>query len=224
MVDFRGVDRQIPAEGFAKSRAADDFAYDALFTGFSFIWTLGHDLERICWLCELNGIPQHRIRHEGHAIVLDQTCDRHGVHNIGRRLRARDIRRDGVRPLGVAAALGAGDDLEHSRSVSGFGRWTASAILLSLAIDFINFVLPNAKRPSLLPLSPGTIFVVLTLVLSSFGFNLYFQYFASYPRIYGAIGGFIVLMLWIYLASVILLVGAETDSEIEASASRWGGQ
>ncbi|MFZ0787715.1 MAG: YihY/virulence factor BrkB family protein [Candidatus Acidiferrales bacterium] len=110
-----------------------------------------------------------------------------------------------------------------SRSVSGFGRWTASAILLSLAIDFINFVLPNAKRPWRW-LSPGTIFVVLTLVLSSFGFNLYFQYFASYPRIYGAIGGFIVLMLWIYLASVILLVGAETDSEIEASASRWGGQ
>jgi uncharacterized BrkB/YihY/UPF0761 family membrane protein len=31
-------------------------------------------------------------------------------------------------------------------------------------------------------------------------------------------------MLWIYLASVILLVGAETDSEIEASASERGGQ
>jgi hypothetical protein len=121
VVDFRSVNRQISAKGFAKSRAAEDFADDALFTGFSFIWTFGDDLERICWLCELNGIPQHRIRHEGHAIVLDQTCDRHGVHNIGRRLRARDIRRDGVRPLGVAAALGAGDDLEHF--AIGIGVW-----------------------------------------------------------------------------------------------------
>jgi len=110
-----------------------------------------------------------------------------------------------------------------SRSASRLGRWTASAILLGLGIDLINFFLPNVRRPWRW-LSPGTVFVVLTLVLSSVGFNVYFSYFSSYPRIYGAIGGFIVLMLWIYLASVILLVGAETDCEIEASANERGSR
>lgn len=93
----------------------------------------------------------------------------------------------------------------------------------SLTIDFVNFVLPNVKRPWRW-LSPGTIFVVLTLVVSAVGFNLYFEYFSSYPQIYGAIGWFILLTLWIYLASVILLVGAEADSEIEAFASERGSR
>ena len=37
-------------------------------------------------------------------------------------------------------------------------------------------------------LTPGTAFVVLTLVASSAGFNLYFRHFNSYPRVYGALG------------------------------------
>ena len=32
------------------------------------------------------------------------------------------------------------------------------------------------------------------------------------PTLYGALAGFIVLMLWIYLANLILLIGAETDT------------
>jgi membrane protein len=223
VVDFRGVDRQISAEGFAKSRAADDFADDALFTGFSFIWTFGHDLERICGFVRFMeslsiayGTKDTRSYWLKHAIGAVFT-----ILAAVFALATFDVMAFGhwEQPRLLARVT----TWSISRSVSGFGRWTASAVLLSLAIDLINFVLPNAKRPWRW-LSSGTIFVVLTLVLSSFGFNLYFQYFSSYPRIYGATGGFIVLRLWIYLASVILLVGAETDSEIEASASRWGDQ
>jgi membrane protein len=56
-------------------------------------------------------------------------------------------------------------------------------------------------------------------VAASAGFNLYFRHFTSYPRVYGALGGFIILMLWIYTANVILLIGAETDRAIEMLAS-----
>jgi membrane protein len=110
-----------------------------------------------------------------------------------------------------------------SQVISVFGRWIASAIVLCLWIDLINFLLPNVKR-SWRWFSPGTVFVVLTLGVSSAAFNLYFQHFSSYPRIYGALGGFIVLMLWIYLASVILLIGAEADSEIEKLSSESGNR
>jgi membrane protein len=70
--------------------------------------------------------------------------------------------------------------------------------------------------------TPGTIFVAVTTVFSFAGFNLYFRFFNSYPRIYGALGGFIILMLWIYLASLILLIGAETGSEIKRLAHESG--
>jgi membrane protein len=89
-------------------------------------------------------------------------------------------------------------------------------MVMCIAVDLANYFLPDGNRPWRW-LTPGTAFVVLTLVGSSAGFNVYVQHFASYPRIYGALGGFIILMLWIYITFLILLVGAETDHEMEKS-------
>ena len=108
-----------------------------------------------------------------------------------------------------------------SKALVEIGRWTITVVLLFLGIDLINYLLPNTRQRWRW-LSPGTVFAVSTLVVSFAGFNLYFHFFNSYPRVYGAIGGFIILMLWIYLASVILLIGAETDSEIERLTSESG--
>jgi membrane protein len=106
-----------------------------------------------------------------------------------------------------------------SRGAWNAGRWGLTAVILCLALDLINFVLPDVKRPWRW-VTPGTVFVLLTLVAMSAGFNLYFQHFSSYPRLYGALGGFIILMLWIYFATLILLVGAEADREIERLPAR----
>jgi len=43
-------------------------------------------------------------------------------------------------------------------------------------------------------------------------------HFENYSATYGSIGGVILLMLWLYLTSYVLLVGAEVDAEIEAAA------
>jgi membrane protein len=92
-----------------------------------------------------------------------------------------------------------------------------------LGIDLINFVLPDVRRRWRW-LTPGTLFAVLTLVALSAGFNLYFKHFSLYPRVYGALGSFIILMLWIYSACLIVLVGAETDHEMEKGQSEAGSQ
>lgn len=105
-----------------------------------------------------------------------------------------------------------------SRPVWVTGRWIVTLVVMCLAVDLVNFVFPDGRRRWHW-LTPGTAFVVLALVASFVGFNIYFHYFTSYPRVYGALGGFIVLMLWIYAASLILLIGAETDREIEILAT-----
>ena len=58
--------------------------------------------------------------------------------------------------------------------------------------------------------------VAFGLFISLQSFNLYLRYFSNFPRVYGALAGFIVLMVWIYFLSLILLVGAETDRIIES--------
>lgn len=94
------------------------------------------------------------------------------------------------------------------------GRWLASLLLMVLGLDLMNCLLPNHRR-CWHWISPGTIFVVFTVTAGSAGFNFYLRHFSSYPKFYGTMAGFIILMSWIYLLSLILLIGAETDSLLE---------
>lgn len=93
-------------------------------------------------------------------------------------------------------------------------RWGVTAIAMGIAVDLVYYFLPDGTRPWRW-ITWGTVFVVLALAGSTAALNVYVQHFSSYPRIYGALGGFILLMVWIYIASLILLVGAEADHVIE---------
>jgi membrane protein len=105
----------------------------------------------------------------------------------------------------------------HLRTIFPFeipwevARWLATLLLMFLGLDLIHYFLPNGNRPWRW-LTPGTLFVALTFVSASVGFNFYLRHFDGYPRFYGTLAGFIILMTWIYISSVILLIGAETDN------------
>jgi membrane protein len=107
----------------------------------------------------------------------------------------------------------------HLRTIFPFGipwevaRWLATLLLMFLGLDLIHYFLPNGNRPWRW-LTPGTLFVALTFVSASVGFNFYLRHFDGYPRFYGTLAGFIILMTWIYISSVILLIGAETDNAV----------
>jgi len=58
-------------------------------------------------------------------------------------------------------------------------------------------------------------------LLLSLGFRFYVTHFGQYNKMYGAIGGVIVMLLWFYLSGLVLLFGAEFNSEIE-HASPYG--
>jgi membrane protein len=90
-------------------------------------------------------------------------------------------------------------------------RWLGSLTLLLIGIDLVNYFLPASGRPWRW-LSPGTVFVALALGVATLGMNVYIKYGSNIPKVYGTLGGFIVLMLWIYAANLILLIGAETDT------------
>jgi membrane protein len=100
------------------------------------------------------------------------------------------------------------------RALWQISRWAGTFALMCLGVELVNYFLPNVRRPWRW-MTPGTAFAVVTLVAATLGLNLYVEHFSSYPKIYGTFGGFIVLMLWIYIASLILLVGAEVDHEVQ---------
>lgn len=67
-------------------------------------------------------------------------------------------------------------------------------------------------------ITPGSALGVLVLILASLGFRVYLHYGASYSETYGALAGVVLMMLWMYLAALALLVGAEINSVIEYAA------
>ncbi len=127
--------------------------------------------------------------------------------------------------LGTFGLLALGHKVAVSLSDSvGFGgalraewllaRWTATFIMMCLAIGLVNHYLPNGGRRWRW-LTPGTLLAAITLFASLHLFNIYLKYVSNVPRVYGALAGFILLMIWIYLVNLIILLGAETDRALE---------
>lgn len=64
-------------------------------------------------------------------------------------------------------------------------------------------------------ISAGSTLATLLTILLSFGFAFYVNNFASYNKIYGSIGTLIVIMLWLYFNSLVLLIGFELNASIK---------
>jgi len=92
-----------------------------------------------------------------------------------------------------------------------FARWIATLLVMTVGINLINHFLPDVKHPWKW-FTPGTLLVAVSFIGSTVLFEVYLAHGSNVPTLYGALAGFIVLMLWIYLANLILLIGAETDT------------
>jgi len=111
----------------------------------------------------------------------------------------------------VAARIGAGDVFATAWSIA---VWPIALSLVVIAMDVVYYFAPNAETDWVW-VTPGALLATALWLIASFGFRAYVQNFASYEAVYGAIGGFIVLMLWFYLSAFALLVGAELNAEID---------
>jgi membrane protein len=112
----------------------------------------------------------------------------------------------------IGEALGIGGSV---LSVWSVVKWPLLAVVVIGAVAILYWVTPNVKRPWFRVLSLGAIVAVAVLVVASVGFGLYVSNFGHYDRTYGTLGGLVVLLLWLWIANIALLFGAELDVEIE---------
>jgi membrane protein len=96
-------------------------------------------------------------------------------------------------------------------------RWAISVTATLVSIRLLDYVLPDLKRPWRW-VKPGSIVAAVGWLLGPLGFNFYVRNIASYNRTYGVLGAFVILMVWFYVSSLIILVGAEINSELHAAA------
>jgi len=104
--------------------------------------------------------------------------------------------------------------------------WSLASIPLALLFALVGVALVYYFAPAVEQewrwLTPGSTFTLVTWLAMSFALRQYVGRFSNYNATYGSIGGVILLLLWLYLSSVVLLVGAEINSEIEHAAAERG--
>jgi membrane protein len=110
----------------------------------------------------------------------------------------------------VGVTAGAGPWIATAWSVT---RWIVTVALLDVGINLL-YYLSLAKRPKWRWLTPGSTFAVGAWIAMSLLLQLALMSFMRLGATYGSIAGVMALLLWLYYTGVLILVGAEIDSEI----------
>ncbi|MGH1448307.1 MAG: YihY/virulence factor BrkB family protein [Pseudomonadaceae bacterium] len=99
-------------------------------------------------------------------------------------------------------------------------RWPAAILLLMLVVAILYYLMPDVEQAFRF-ITPGSVIAVVIWISASLGFGFYVSNFGNYDAMYGGIGAMIVLLLFFYISSAVLLLGAELNATIE-HASRDG--
>ncbi len=110
--------------------------------------------------------------------------------------------------LALAAAIAA-------RTIS----WIIAAGVLSFFFAVIYYFAPDVKITHWHWLTPGSTIGMLGWLVASIGLRVYVHLFGNYTVTYGSLGAVIILLTWFYLTGLMLLLGAEINSEIEAAVA-----
>ncbi|HET6270024.1 MAG TPA: YihY/virulence factor BrkB family protein [Arthrobacter sp.] len=116
----------------------------------------------------------------------------------------------------VAEAVGNAVGLGNAFvAVWDIAKWPVMVLLVVAAIAILYYATPNVKQPKFRWMTMGSFIALVVFVLASLGFAFYVANFSNYNKTYGAIGGVIVMLLWLWILNMSLLFGAEFDAETE---------
>ena len=94
-------------------------------------------------------------------------------------------------------------------------KWPVILATVLTMLSILYWASPNVKHPRFRWVSAGGILGVVVWLLASAAFALYVANFASYNKTYGAFGGVIVFLVWLWISNIAILLGAEFNAELE---------
>jgi membrane protein len=114
----------------------------------------------------------------------------------------------------VGSAVGVGDT---AVTIWDIAKWPVLLVAVLFMIALLYYASPNAKLRGFKWVTPGSVLAVVVWLVSSAGFAFYVANFGAYSKTYGALGGVIVFLVWLWLTNVAILLGAELNAEHERS-------
>ncbi len=120
----------------------------------------------------------------------------------------------------IMGSIGLGDT---GAAIWSYARWPVAFASVVTAFGIVYAFSPDIEPRRMRWITPGSTVAVGAWLLASLGFSVYLSNFSSYGAAYGAFGGAIALLLWLYITANAFLFGAELDKTIELSQAAGRG-
>jgi len=118
----------------------------------------------------------------------------------------------------IASAVGSAVGLGGTAvTVWNIAKWPVLFLVVVFMITLLYYASPNAKLGGLKSIAPGSALAIVVWLVASAGFAFYVANFGSYNKTYGALGGVIIFLVWLWITNVAILLGAELNAERERS-------
>jgi membrane protein len=127
-----------------------------------------------------------------------------------------------VSAIGVVATGGIAEELgslvgvgDTAVSVWNIAKWPVLLFVVSFMFALLYWAAPNVKSAGFRWLSTGGLLAVIGWIIASAAFAFYVSNFGSYNKTYGALGGVIIFLVWLWISNVVILLGAQFNAELE---------
>lgn len=114
-------------------------------------------------------------------------------------------------PIGLAS---------ETETLTRFLRWPALLLVLLIGLAALYRYGPYRRPARWQWVSVGSVFAALTWIGASYLFSWYLASFANYNATYGSLGAAVGLMVWLWISTIVVLLGAELNAEIEHQTAR----
>jgi len=120
----------------------------------------------------------------------------------------------------VAGPLGIGST---AVSIWNIAKWPVLLVVVMLMFGVLYHFSPNVKMPSFKWVSAGAVLAVILWIIASALFAFYVANFGSYNKTYGTLGGFVALLVWVWITNCVLLLGMQFNKERERNVELEAG-
>ncbi len=94
-------------------------------------------------------------------------------------------------------------------------RWTIAVTVLLAGVGVLYRFGPNRRPARMGWLTFGAVFSVFSWAVVSIGFSYYVANFGNYNQVYGSIGAVVAMLVWLWISSFLVLMGASWNAQVE---------
>jgi membrane protein len=117
----------------------------------------------------------------------------------------------------VLSAIGLSSVME---AIIRYGRWPVLVLMVLLGLATLYRYAPSRRSPQWKWISVGSAFATVTWLIGSALLSFYLANYAHYDATYGSLGAAIGLMVWMWMSTIVILLGAELNAQIEHQTTK----